>query len=91
MNLRKHSISPLLESLKMNRIDRLGPITDNSNMSTVTIKSELRDIADRIPDSASYNDAMYQLYVRMKIAKGKQAADEGRIISHDEVKRRFAK
>lgn len=60
-------------------------------MSTVTIKSELRDIADRIPDSASYNDAMYQLYVRMKIAKGKQAADEGRIISHDEVKRRFAK
>ena len=60
-------------------------------MSAVTMKSELRDIANRIPDSASYNDAMYQLYVRMKIAKGKQAADEGRVISHDEVKRRFAK
>ena len=63
----------------------------HSNMSAVTMKSELRDIANRIPDSASYNDAMYQLYVRMKIAKGKQAADEGRVISHDEVKRRFAK
>ena len=60
-------------------------------MSTVTIKSELRAIADRIPDSASYDDAMYQLYVRMKIAKGQQAADDGRVIPHDEVKRRFLK
>ncbi len=55
------------------------------------MKSELREIADRLPDSASYNDAMYELYVRMKIAKGKQAADEGRVVPHDEMKRRFAK
>lgn len=60
-------------------------------MSVITVKSELRKIADRIPDSASYNDAMYELYVRMKIAKGKQAADEGRVVPHDEVKRRFVK
>lgn len=59
-------------------------------MSVATIKSELRDIADHIPESASYGDAMYQLYVRMKIAKGRQAAEEGRLIPHDEVKRRFA-
>jgi len=60
-------------------------------MSVTTVKSELRKIADRIPDSASYNDAMYELYVRIKIAKGKHAADEGRVIPHDEVKHRFAK
>jgi hypothetical protein len=60
-------------------------------MNAVTMKSELRDIADRIPDSASYSDAMYQLYVRMKIAKGRRAADEGHVIPHDEVKRRFVK
>jgi len=75
----------------MKQIDSLYPMGDNSNMSASTIKSELRDIADRIPDSASYNDAMYQLYVRMKIAKGKQAADEDQVVPHDEVKRRFAK
>ena len=75
----------------MKQIDKLDPMEENGNVSVVTIKSELRDIADRIPDSASYNDAMYQLYVRMKIAKGKQAAEEGRVIPHDEVKRRFAK
>lgn len=60
-------------------------------MNAVTMKAELRDLADRIPDSASYNEVMYQLYVRMKIAKGRQAADAGRSIPHDEVKRRFAK
>lgn len=58
-------------------------------MNVATIKSELRDIADHIPESASYGDAMYQLYVRMKIAKGRQAAEEGRLVPHDEVKRRF--
>lgn len=62
---------------------------DGTAMSVTTIKSELRDIADHIPESASYGDAMYQLYVRMKVAKGKQAADQGQLISHDEVKRRF--
>lgn len=49
----------------------------------------MRAIADRIPESASYDDAMYQLYVRMKIAKGREAADDGRVVPHDEVKRRF--
>jgi predicted transcriptional regulator len=60
-------------------------------MSATTIKSELIDIAKRIPDTASYSDAMYELYVRMKVARGKKAADEGRVVPHAEVKRRFAK
>ncbi len=60
-------------------------------MNATTIRAELRDIADRIPDSASYSDVMYQLYVRMKVSKGRLAANEGRVIPHDEVKRKFAK
>ena len=60
-------------------------------MSTTTVKSELRDIADRIPESASYSDAMYELYVCMKTARGKQAANDGRVVPHDDVKRRFSK
>ncbi len=60
-------------------------------MSVATIKTELRDIADHIPETASYGDVMYELYVRMKIAKGRQAAEEGRIVSHDAVKQKFLK
>ena len=60
-------------------------------MSVATIKTELRDIADHIPESASYTDVMYELYVRMKITKARHAAEEGLIVSHDEVKQKFLK
>ena len=58
-------------------------------MSTATIKAELRDIADNIPESASYGDVMYELYVRMKIHKGKKADQSGQILPHDAVKLKF--
>ncbi|MGD1018209.1 MAG: hypothetical protein ABSA12_02705 [Verrucomicrobiia bacterium] len=60
-------------------------------MSTPSVKSELKSIAAQLPDSATYSDAMYELYVRMKIAAGRKAAAEGRVISHAAVKRRFAR
>ena len=72
-------------------VDTGRAVEDNKYMGTTNVKSDLRTIAERLPDSASYVDAMYELYVRMKIARGMAAAEEGRVISHDEVKRRFAK
>ncbi|MGD0061434.1 MAG: hypothetical protein ABSD58_18655 [Verrucomicrobiia bacterium] len=60
-------------------------------MADANIKTDLKQIAERLPSSASYADAMYELYVRMKIAHAKQAADEGRVVAHEEVKRRFVK
>jgi len=56
-------------------------------MISRTVKSELREIAKRLSPSASYADAMYELYVRMKIAKGKQAAERGRLVPHGAVRR----
>ena len=60
-------------------------------MSTANIKTDLKQIAEHLPATASYADAMYELYVRMKIAHAKHAADEGRVLPHEEVKRRFVK
>ena len=73
------------------QIDKPGLGRDIFRMTTATLKSELHEIADHLPGTASYGDAMYELYVRMKIARGRQAAEEGRVIPHDEVKRRFVK
>ena len=73
------------------QIDRFHSVRDIFRMTTATLKSELQEIADHLPDTASYGDAMYELYVHMKVAKGRQAAREGRVVSHDEVKRRFSK
>ncbi|VAX36442.1 hypothetical protein MNBD_UNCLBAC01-484 [hydrothermal vent metagenome] len=58
-------------------------------MAITNIKEDLISIAEHISPQASYTDVMYELYVRMKIVKGKQAADEGRVMSHEDVKKRF--
>ena len=60
-------------------------------MSITTVKADLKEIATRLPETASYADAMYELYVRMKVAQGRRAADEGRVVPHAEVKSRFVK
>ena len=56
---------------------------------TTKIKSDLRIIANHLPSNASYEDAMYELYVRMKVEQGKKSANAGRVFDHQEVKRKF--
>ena len=33
---------------------------------------------------------MYELYVRQQIAEGEKAVAEGRLVSHEEVRKRFS-
>jgi len=54
-----------------------------------TAKKEALKLITELPEQASWDDIMYQLYVRKKIAMGIKAAEEGRIISQEEVKKRF--
>jgi predicted transcriptional regulator len=54
-----------------------------------TIKEEARQVIERLPDHATWDDLIYELYVRQKIAAGLQAADEGRLVSHEEVRKKF--
>jgi len=42
-----------------------------------------------VAEAARMLDREEELYVQTKIARAKQAADEGRIVTHEEVKRRF--
>ncbi|MEI6082915.1 MAG: hypothetical protein WCS70_01290 [Verrucomicrobiota bacterium] len=58
-------------------------------MATANIKADLKEIAEHLPVTSSYTDAMYELSFRMKITHAKQAANEGRVIPHAEVKRGF--
>jgi len=54
-----------------------------------TVRDEAKKVLDVLPDEASWDDVMYEMYVRKKIDEGIQAADSGRLISHEEVKKRF--
>lgn len=53
--------------------------------ATVTVKEAVLDIAKKLPDDCSWEDVMYQLYVRQKIQQGLDAAESGRIVSDEEV------
>ena len=54
------------------------------------VKEELARIIERLPDKVTWDDVMYEIYVRQKIEEGLKAADEGRLIPHEEVKKRFS-
>ncbi len=54
-----------------------------------TAKQAVQQTLDHLPDQASWDDIMYELYVKQKIEKGLQAANEGRTVSHEEAKRRL--
>ena len=54
-------------------------------------KEEVRRILDRIPNSASFEDIEYHIYVREKIDRGLEDIEQGRAISQEEVERRMRK
>ena len=55
----------------------------------MTVKEEARQVLEHLPENVSWDQLLYELYVRQKISAGIQAADEGRVISHEDVKKRF--
>ncbi|MDE2149302.1 MAG: hypothetical protein KGJ55_05595 [Gammaproteobacteria bacterium] len=54
-----------------------------------TVKDAARQIIERLPEQVSWDELMYELYVKRKIEEGLQAAREGRVVSHEEAKRRL--
>ncbi|MDE3020133.1 MAG: hypothetical protein KGO52_00825 [Nitrospirota bacterium] len=56
-----------------------------------TTKKQVIELIKKLPEQATWDDIMYEIYVRKKIAAGIHAADEGRVVPHEEVKKRFIK
>lgn len=52
-------------------------------------KQEAKNLIDKLPDTATWDDIMYELYVKKKIAAGLKAAEEGRVVSHGDAKKRL--
>jgi len=42
-----------------------------------------------LPEETSWDDLIYQMYVREKIAVGIEAAEQGRVVAHEEFKKQF--
>ncbi len=54
-----------------------------------TTKKQALELIRKLPEKVSWDDIMYEIYVRKKIEAGISAADEGHVVSHEEVKKRF--
>jgi predicted transcriptional regulator len=54
-------------------------------------KEEVRQLLDRLPEEASFEDIQYHIYVQEAIRRGREAADRGELVDQDEVERRMAK
>jgi predicted transcriptional regulator len=54
------------------------------------VKEAMLELAKNLPDECTWDEVMYQVYVRQKIEAGIKDADEGRVISHEEILREFS-
>jgi predicted transcriptional regulator len=60
-------------------------------MSTQTLKQELHELADRLPDGATLDDVIEQLRYRKAVQDGIDAADRGEFASDEDVRKAFAR
>ena len=58
-------------------------------MRTESIKQKAHQLVDKLPDSASWEDVMYRIYVRQTIEAGIKDSDQGRTTDVREVRKRF--
>ncbi|GAE26682.1 hypothetical protein JCM9140_2769 [Halalkalibacter wakoensis JCM 9140] len=57
----------------------------------MTTKEEVIKLIKDLPENATLEDIMRELYVRSKIEKGIRELNAGKVVSHDEVKEKLGK
>ena len=58
-------------------------------MEKTELKKEVENLLRDLPDNANWDDLMYKIYVRQSIEQGLRDSEEGRIISHEEIKKKY--
>jgi hypothetical protein len=61
----------------------------DQTMQTESVKQKAHQLLDKLPDSASWEDVMYRIYVRQAIEAGIKDSDQGRTTDVREVRKRF--
>lgn len=55
-------------------------------MGELSAKEIVLSFVKNLPENISFQEIVYQLYVKEKILQGLKDADNGRVISNDEMK-----
>jgi len=56
-----------------------------------SVKKQVRDVLDHLPDDCSLEDIQYELYVIDKVRRGLDEVRQGKGISHAQAKKRLKK
>ncbi len=59
--------------------------------ASVSVKHDVIEMIRNLPDEAGYDDIMAEIYFRQKVDKSLKQIDEGKTLSHEEVKQRMSK
>ena len=55
-----------------------------------TVKEEAKILVENLPKEATWDDLMYEFYVKKKIEMGLKAVKDGKVVSHEKIKKRFS-
>ena len=58
-------------------------------MSAANIKEEARRLIENLPDDSTWEDLMYQIYVRKSIESGLADSEAGRVTDVENVREEF--
>jgi predicted transcriptional regulator len=58
-------------------------------MSLTNVKQEARRLVDNLPENATWDDLMYEIYVRQAIETGLADSEAGRTLDVKEVRAKF--
>ena len=56
-----------------------------------TPKEEVQDLLQELPDDATLEDIQRHIFVKQKIAQGLSDVRAGRVLSQEEIEKRFAR
>lgn len=58
-------------------------------MSATNVKEEARRLIDQLPDTATWDDLMEEIYLHQKIEAGLADSEAGRTVDVKEIRARF--
>ena len=54
------------------------------------VKEEVIQLIENLPDECSISDIMAELYFKQKVEEGLYDIEQGRILSHEEIRKQMA-
>lgn len=58
-------------------------------MEKTELKKEMKSLLEDLPEDAGWDDVMYRIYVRQSIEQGLKDSEQGKVIPHEEIKKKY--